>query len=1736
MKKTLLFLAVFSFFFSLHSTGQCNSGLSGSVSRLVVRDTTYELAVADTSMGTAGYTFTWAFSDGTVFNGPVLKKPFTTTDYQSYTLTTSGPGGCNETYYDYMDCNFVFNCAHFLTNLWGSFSPYDQIDGTDGNTVRLNFQAWDNYEPLLMNRMRLDWGNGNVVRDTLPASIFFDIGGPSDPTHSSHYQYSGEYVIKAAYSYAFDTMTCPYVAMDTISIHVGGPVAHPIFNGSLSLCAGDTLRVTAVDTTSQFHNMLHVAANRQGVVLNAWPNYYSPSDYFTYVANNTSYSFEWFDKYRNFLSGDTLFSINNVSLFDSGLYYLHIHEDISQRDTEFSVHVQVSGSTIALDSIVSPGCGVSNGAIYLNCFRANDSVSVSYLADGMGQVFNGRTNSTGHLKIAGLPVGVYSNIRLQFAGDACRSNTIVGPMVLHNLPFPTTGDTAITICAGGTVTLTASSTIAGANYVWAGPAGFTSTVQSPVITGISALSGGLYSVSVISGGCESSLFKSVRVTVITGLPTLTSIILPDSVCPGVTFGQQTADITWSSSDTNVVRVWGTYLQSQAAGTAAVTRTITNACGSTSLTNVTHVKSGAVLPPITGPDFICPGDTVNYHIATTGGFWRVQGAGSHYADSITGRVTATSATWGANYLSVYYTKRINTCTISTYKNFAIDSPYLSPFFGASSIFPGDSILTAPYPLGEETHAWTSGNTSIATVNSGGMVFGVSPGTATITYTAGNSCGTTTKVREMHVGDWMDTRIAGVSHRQVGYGISGETFVNNISAMDAQLLSPSDVTTDTGHNIYILETTGIIQRIDKEGLITKVCGMPDNFDVHGSYLYTGDNGPAVLAKIVVEGANIICDQQGNLYLTDPSHGVIRKIDRNGIIKIFAGTFVPNYYGYGPAIAFSYSGDGGAATSAMMTEIGSIAADNAGNIYVTNGHRIRKINSSGIITTIAGTGAAGNTGDGGLAINATLSNPAIAVDRDGALVVNSNGVFRRIDASGFIHPIVTTTGTASPYYSKISCDKQGNIFFNNNYGQQYVSNGYYYLIGDIKKIDTAGVITAEVGGARNIDYPDYGPSMRINGAFAFSADDSGGVYIGDNYNNTVRKEGKPSLELHATPNALCIGPASITFTAQGHNTGRAASYQWAKNGTSVGTDSYLYTDAAYSAGDTISCKVYAAVGGMYLATAKIGLPIITNPPVISPIAGMNVVCVADSITLTDTASGGVWASNNSAVTVVNGTVVGITAGSSIITYTLTNACGTATDTMMVTINPLPNAGMLTGVAVVCEGSSITLSNTVTGGAWSSSTASATVASGVVSGVSAGTAIISYTSTNACGTAIDTIEVTVNLLPNAGMLTGVPVVCEGSSITLSNTATGGAWSSSTTGATVASGVVTGVSAGSAIISYTSTNACGIAIDTIEVTVNPLPTSISISGPTTACVGSNITLTGGPLGASWTSSNGCATVGGGLVSGVYAGTTVIMCSMSNSCGTASDTMLITVVAQPGAGLTSGVNVMCAGAIATLTNSGGLPGGTWSSSNDAVATVTNGVVSGVATGTSIISYSFTNYCGTATDTLEMTVNGLPAPGTISGADSICEGSSVTLIESVTGGIWSSSAATIGTVTSAGIFTAVHEGEVEVTYSVTGICGTSVAFRTLHVIASAACDGGTGVRTSFNIYPDPNNGSFTVEIPQPGNNAEITVMDVTGRKIQTITPQAGQLLVPVELANMPSGTYLVKLIADGKVYSGKVVIR
>jgi trimeric autotransporter adhesin len=344
-------------------------------------------------------------------------------------------------------------------------------------------------------------------------------------------------------------------------------------------------------------------------------------------------------------------------------------------------------------------------------------------------------------------------------------------------------------------------------------------------------------------------------------------------------------------------------------------------------------------------------------------------------------------------------------------------------------------------------------------------------------------------------------------------------------------------------------------------------------------------------------------------------------------------------------------------------------------------------------------------------------------------------------------------------------------------------------------------------------------------------------------------------------------------------------------------------------------------------------------------------------------------------------------------------------------------------CIGLTTTLTNPNPGGTWTSATPSvATIgsASGIVTGMSVGTSRVTYT----VGTCTVVGTVTVNPLPAGPAITGTLSICAGETTTLSTTPPPipGTWSSSTTTvATVnpATGVVTGISGGTAIISYTVPTGC---FSTITVTITAIPPAIT--GAATVCIGRTTLWSNANAGGTWSSTDGTvATVGSstGLIGGIVTGTSTISYVVGPGCATAR---VMTVIASPAA--ITGTASMCEGATTTLSNA--TAGGTWTSGNTGVATVdiSTGVVTGVLAGTATITYTAPNGCFA---TVVTTVN--PIPGAITGTPEVCVGAATTLSSSPGGGAWSSSDLAVASVSGASgtaTVTGVAPGTADITYT------------------------------------------------------------------------------------------------------------
>jgi uncharacterized protein (TIGR03437 family) len=221
-------------------------------------------------------------------------------------------------------------------------------------------------------------------------------------------------------------------------------------------------------------------------------------------------------------------------------------------------------------------------------------------------------------------------------------------------------------------------------------------------------------------------------------------------------------------------------------------------------------------------------------------------------------------------------------------------------------------------------------------------------------------------------------------------------------------------------------------------------------------------------------VAVDSAGNLYIADFGDARIRKVSANGTITTVAGTGTQGY-----------SGDGGPATRAQLKGVVGVATDNAGNLYISDHYdfRIRKVSPDGIITTFAGNGTPGNSGDGGPATGAQVDPFGLAVDGAGNLYIadNDHSVIRKVSAGGIITTVAgSSAGLSHP--AAIALDRGGSLYIG-ELGQPR-----------IKKVSANGIVVTIAGNGLQGYSGDGGPatSAALHDPNGLAVDAAGNVYV--------------------------------------------------------------------------------------------------------------------------------------------------------------------------------------------------------------------------------------------------------------------------------------------------------------------------------------------------------------------------------------------------------------------------------------------------------------------------------------------------------------------------------------------------------------------------------------------------------------------------------------------------------------------
>jgi uncharacterized protein (TIGR03437 family) len=436
----------------------------------------------------------------------------------------------------------------------------------------------------------------------------------------------------------------------------------------------------------------------------------------------------------------------------------------------------------------------------------------------------------------------------------------------------------------------------------------------------------------------------------------------------------------------------------------------------------------------------------------------------------------------------------TYTISTFAGGALPVNLQGP---SASLYGPQSAMTSD---AAGNIFFVDGNT-ILRMDAGSSLLTLVAGNGTAGYTGDNGPATAAQLHapcglaidaagNLYIASSWDNVVREVSGGVIttiaGTGTAGYSGDNGPAA-SAQLNNPFGLALDSAGNLYIADTGNSVIREVSSGVISTVAG-------NGAVGFGGDNGPATSA-VLSSPRGIAVDSAGILYIADTGNDRIRSVSA-GVIGTTAGNGV-----------LGFTGDGGPATAAQINTPTGIALDAAGNLYIADyaNNRIRKV-TAGVISTVAGKGTPGYSGDGGLATKAQLNQPyVITVDPSGNLYVADfgNNRIRQVAVNGVIYT-AAGNGTAgfsgdngSPisaqlhFPSGIAFDTAGNLYF-----ADYENNR-------VREV-SAGIVTTVAGNGIAGFSGDAGAATaaQLNQPSAVAVDSAGNLYIADTGNNRIRK----------------------------------------------------------------------------------------------------------------------------------------------------------------------------------------------------------------------------------------------------------------------------------------------------------------------------------------------------------------------------------------------------------------------------------------------------------------------------------------------------------------------------------------------------------------------------------------------------------------------------------------------------------
>jgi hypothetical protein len=810
---------------------------------------------------------------------------------------------------------------------------------------------------------------------------------------------------------------------------------------------------------------------------------------------------------------------------------------------------------------------------------ASDASGNLYIADignnRIRKVSVGSATATAATPVFSPAAGTYTSTQTVTIADATSGATIY---YTTNGTAPTTASTKYT----GAITVSATETLeaiaVATNYSSSAVATAAYTITPPAATPTFSLPGGTYtgalSVTLADATPGATIYYTTNGTAPTTSSTKYTGALSIPATPGLTETIEAIAIATNYSSSAVATAAYSILPpaatpaiSPVSGTYPTAQTVT----------ITDATPGATLYY-----------TTNGSVPTT--------SSTKYTGPIT---VSASETIEAKAVATGYS--LSSPAVATY---TIAPPAATPVFSPAggSYTSAQTVTITDATSGATIYYTTNGTapTSSSTRYTGPITVGVTETLEAIAVASGDTnsaVATAAYTIILPVSSGTITTVAGNGT----YGYTG----NGGAATGAEVAAPDGVGTDAAGNFYIADTyNAVVRKVTPAGVISVVAG-------NGTTGYSGDGGLATSAELNYP-TGVAVDSSGNLYFSDANNNRIRKVSASGTISTVAGNGIAGY-----------SGDGGPATGAELKNPAGVALDARGNLYIAdwNNNVVRKVTTAGTISTVAGTGARGFSGDGGPATSAELDYPyGVVVDAAGDLYIadSTNFRVRKVTAAGVISTVAGTgtnsfSGDGGPgasagvsYVNSVALDPSGNLFIADSGNSR------------VRVLLPNGTIATAVGTGVAGYSGDGGPALgaKLHGENGLAFDSSGNLLIADTQNSAIRKV---TFGAAITP---ILSPGGGTYTTAQTVTmtdaTTGATVYYTTDGSTPTTSSPMYTGPiTVSASGVV--KAIAAGSGFSaspVASAAFTIEVPAATPVFSPAGGTYT--SIQTVTIADTTPG--------------------------------------------------------------------------------------------------------------------------------------------------------------------------------------------------------------------------------------------------------------------------------------------------------------------------------------------------------------------------------------------------------------------------------------------------------------------------------------------------------------------------------------